>query len=762
MESTESLPAVLARGRQRQQVGDFARAEQAYRQFLAVEPSNAEVWYLLGQVGQAQGRLDEALASYQQAVAIKPDFAAAHNSLGIAHVGRRRLDDAAAAFERAARTSPDFAHAHNNLGNVRKEQGRLDEALACYQHAVRLKPDFAEAHNNLGNLLLERGRLDEAATCCRQALALKPDLADAHNNLGAALAAQGKHEAAEPCYREALRLRPQFAEAHNNLGNALRELGRHEEAVASLRESVRLKPDFAEAHGGLGMALLSFGDLEAAAASCARAIELKPNLAQSHVSLGFIFSELGRLDDALAEYDRALAIDPNLADARKNRSLVWLLQGRLAEAWPEYEARWKAPELPPRPFRQPLWDGSPLAGKTILLHAEQGLGDTLQFIRYAALVRERGGRVVVACQRALVPLLTACGAGIDSLVAQGDPLPAFDVHAPLLSLPRIFGTTLDNVPAKIPDNVPYIHPDPRLVENWRRELAALDGLKVGIAWQGSLKYRWDRKRSVPLSRFEPLARVPGVRLFSLQKGYGSEQLAWATSRFPLVDLAQRLDETSGPFLDTAAVMKCLDLVITSDTAIPHLAGALGVPVWCAVSYMPDWRWLLDRDDNPWYPSLRLFRQTRLGDWEGVFERIAAALAQWRAPAWPRPITVEVAPGELLDKLTILRIKNRRITDPARLRNVRAELGVLEAARAASLGDSPELTELTAQLTAVNESLWDIEDEIRVCEQAGDFGPRFVELARGVYHRNDHRAVVKRQINELLGSTLIEEKSYAAY
>jgi len=760
MESTESLQAVFDRGRERQQAGDFARAEQAYRQFLAVDPSNAEVWYLLGQVGQSQGKLDEALASFQQAVAIRPDFAPAYNSLGIAHVGRRRLDEAAACFERAAKAKPDFAHAHNNLGNVRKEQGRLDEALACYQQAVRLKPDFAEAHNNLGNLLLAKGRLDEAATYCRQALALKSDLADAHNNLGAVLAAQGKHEPAEACYQQALRIRPDFAEARNNLGNALRELGRHEEAVASLREAVRLKPDFAEAHGGLGMALLSHGDLEAAAASCARAIELKPSLAQAHVSLGFVFSELGKLDDALAEYERALAIEPDLADARKNRSLVWLLQGRLAEAWPEYEARWQAPELPPRPFRQPLWDPAApgLAGKTVLLHAEQGLGDTLQFIRYAPMVRERGGRVVVVSQRPLVPLLTACAVGIDSVVAQGDPLPAFDLHAPLLSLPRIFDTTLDNVPA----SVPYISPDPRLVEKWRGELAAFRGLKVGIAWQGSLKYRWDRKRSVPLSRFEPLAQVPGVQLFSLQKGYGSEQLAQATSRFPVVDLAQRLDETVAPFMDTAAVMKCLDLVITTDTVIPHLAGALGVPVWCAVSFMPDWRWLLERDDSPWYPSLRLFRQTSLGDWEGVFRRIAMALAQWRSPGGPRPITVEVAPGELLDKLTILRIKNRRITDPARLQNVRAELEVLEAARAESLGDSAELADLTAELTKVNEALWDIEDEIRVCERAGDFGPRFVELARSVYHRNDHRAAVKRRINELLGSKLIEEKSYATY
>ncbi|HEV3005288.1 MAG TPA: tetratricopeptide repeat protein [Pirellulales bacterium] len=758
MESTESLQTVLARGRERQQVGDFPKAEHAYRKFLAVEPTNAEVWYLLGQVGQAQGKIDEALASFQQSLAIKPDFAPAHNSLGIAHVGRRRLDEAAACFERASRASPTFAHAHNNLGNVRKEQGRLDEALACYQNAVRLKPDFAEAHNNLGNLYLEQGRLEEAAACCRQALALKPDLADAHNNVGAALAAQGKHEAAEASYREALRLRPSFAEAHNNLGNALRELGRIDEAVASLHEAVRLKTDFAEAHGGLGMALLSRGDLDAAAASCRRAIELKPRLAQAHVSLGFVLSELGQLEESLAEYDTALSIESGLADARKNRSLVWLLQGRLGEAWPEYEARWKAPELPPRPFREPLWDGSPLAGKTILLHAEQGLGDTLQFIRYAALVRERGGRVVVACQRPLVPLLTAGCAGIERVVAQGDPLPAFEVHAPLLSLPRIFGTTLDNVPA----NVPYIQPDPRLVETWRRELSVFRGTKVGIAWQGSLKYRWDRKRSVPLSRFEALARVNGVQLFSLQKGHGSEQLAQATSRFPLVDLARRLDETAGPFVDTAAVMKCLDLVITTDTAIPHLAGALGVPVWCAVSYMPDWRWLLGRDDSPWYPTMRLFRQQRLGEWDEVFERMAAALYQWRSPSGPRPITIEVAAGELLDKLTILRIKAARITDPARLRNVQDELEVLEAARGASLGDSRELAELTAELTAVNEALWDIEDEIRVCERQGDFGPRFVELARSVYHRNDHRAAVKRRINELLGSKLIEEKSYATY
>jgi len=276
----------------------------------------------------------------------------------------------------------------------------------------------------------------------------------------------------------------------------------------------------------------------------------------------------------------------------------------------------------PRRFPQPLWSGEPLAGKTILLHIEQGIGDTIQFIRYASIIKRQGAAVILECPKPLFGLLEGCP-GIDQLLGQREDLPAFDVHAPLLSVPGILKTSLETVPATIP----YVFPRPTLVEQWQKRLLDLDGLKIGISWQGNPKYRDDRFRSIPLRYFAPLAEIPGVCLISLQKGIGTEQLAAVRDLFPVTDFAAELDERSGPFMDTAAVMKNLDLVITSDTAAAHLAGALGVPVWVALPSVPDWRWLLDRSDSPWYPTMRLFRQRERGNWQGVFEEIKEALCQ---------------------------------------------------------------------------------------------------------------------------------------
>jgi hypothetical protein len=349
--------------------------------------------------------------------------------------------------------------------------------------------------------------------------------------------------------------------------------------------------------------------------------------------------------------------------------------------------------------------------------------------------------------------------GIERLLAHGELVPEFDLHVPLLSLPRLFGTTLENVPV----DVPYLDAEPELVETWHRRLASYPGFKIGIAWQGNPKFRLDRVRSIPLAEFEPLADVPGVHLLCLQKGLGREQLAAPQRRFPVTDLSGQLDESTGAFVDTAAVMKNLDLVITSDTSIAHLAGVLGVPVWVALHDVPDWRWLLNRDDSPWYPTMRLFRQSSLGQWEDVFHRIAKALRErLGVSAGPSPITAEIAPGELIDKITILEIKSERITDAAKRHHVGTELSLLIVARDRSMPGSEELTRLAGELRSVNETLWRIEDEIRLCERVEDFGPRFIALARSVYRTNDRRAVLKRQINELLGSGIIEEKSYTSY
>ena len=595
-----------------------AEAIACYRRALELKPDYAEAYNNLGNALKDQEKLDEAIASYRQALRLKPDFVHAHYNLGIAFTSQGKPDEAVACYRRALQVAPDFAEAHNNLGALLKDQGKLDEATACYRRALEIKPGFAEAHNNLGAALKDQGKLDEAVACYRRALELKPDYAETLNNLGAAHRDQGQLDEAIACYRRALELKPDFVEIHNSLGVALKEQGTPDKALACYRRALELKPDYAEALNNLGNALRDRGQLDEALGCYRRALELKPDFARAHSNLGVAFNDQAKREEALACYNRALELQPDLAEVHLYRSLLWLLTGDLSRGWAEYEWRWKAKVSAPRDFSQPPWDGQPLEGRTILLHAEQGLGDAIQFVRYAALVKQRGGTVVVECPRPLVSLLRGC-AGIDQWVERGGKLPAFNVQASLLSLPGIFQTTLANIPA----TAPYLFADPGLAERWRQELGGEAGLKIGIVWRGNPKNTHDRDRSIPLGCFEPLARCSGVRLFSLQKGAGVEQLQEAAERFPAVELGSRLED----FRDTAAVLVNLDLLITCDTAVAHLAGALGTVVWLVLPLVPDWRWLLDRSDSPWYPSMRLFRQDRREDWPGVFRKIGNALQE---------------------------------------------------------------------------------------------------------------------------------------
>ena len=392
---------------------------------------------------------------------------------------------------------------------------------------------------------------------------------------------------------------------------------------------MQLKPDFAEAYNNLANALRIQGNLDEAIVSYRRAVQLKPDWAQPYSNLANALQWRGHYDEALATCRQALRLQPDYVDAHLNYSMPLLLLGQFAEGWSEYEWRWRTQDFqrfvaswPRSPGR--YWDGSPLAGRTILLHAEQGLGDTIQFVRYAALLRQQGaGNVLLRCPPSLHRLMGTCR-DIHAVFSE-NALPDCDVQLNLLSLPHLLGTTSIE---RIPANVPYLDSDPALVERWRDRLAALDGnrssLRVGIVWQGSPTHTTDRWRSVSLGQFAPLAEQAGVRLFSLQKGSGIEQLA------KMPELAVDLGSELVDLADTAAVIRCLDLVISVDTVVAHLAGALGVPVWLALSRVPDWRWLLEREDSPWYPSMRLFRQAELGQWEEVFRRMGEALV-----AYPR-------------------------------------------------------------------------------------------------------------------------------
>jgi tetratricopeptide (TPR) repeat protein len=564
------------------QSGNLSQAVAGYQHVLRLKPNNAEAYNNLGVALKEQGRVDEAVRCYQQALRLKLHYVEAHNNLANAYFTLGKLDDAIASFREALRLKPDYVDAHTNLGNVLVQQGKLDEAADCYREALRLKPDFWEACINFGNVLDRQDKVEEAISCYRQALQIKPGNAEAYNNLGAALMRQDKRDQAIHCYLQALRVKPDYADVYSNLAIALREQGRLDEASICSQHALRLCPSHVEAQNNLGSVLM----------------------------------EQGRWQEAGTSFDDAIWQQPGHVEAHFNRALLWLVQGNWVEGWPEYEWRWQAQSNVYQSFQQPRWDGSSLDGRTLLLMAEQGLGDTLQFVRYAPLLKEHGAKVIVCCQKPLMDILQACE-GIDQLVAVGSELPAFDVYAPLMSVPGILRTA----PATVPANVPYLFANAELHDYWRRDLSVFDGFKVGIAWQGNATYKRDRGRSISLTHFELLAHLRGIHLISLQKGHGAEQLRSLGERSSIVDFESRIDKTAGAFMDTAAIMKNLDLVITSDTAIAHLAGGLGVPVWVALPFSPDWRWLLGREDCPWYPTMRFFRQTAVGDWHGVFERM---------------------------------------------------------------------------------------------------------------------------------------------
>jgi tetratricopeptide (TPR) repeat protein len=640
----------------------------------------------------------------------------------------------------------------------------------------------AERYARRGLALLNEGKPAEAIDVLARAIELDPKNAVLHNNRAAAFDRLGNKIDALAGFEEAVRLNPSYADALHNLGNVLRRTGRPAEAEARYRQALLLTPNSADLCNHLGIALLGQGKHGEAEAFFRRALHINPDHAEAHNNLGVLFEQLGKVADAVAEYETSLRLKRDSPDTHKNRALGWLIQGDYARGWAEYEWRWKSPGVAARTFSQPRWDGRLLNGEAVLLWAEQGLGDTIQFVRYARMVQERGGTVFVECPGVLTRLLARCP-GIDRVIAQGSPLPEFAYQVPFLSLPAVFQTTVGNVPAE----VPYLSAEPGRIQAWDEELAraaghaasvpglngsrvngqALNGhagsvpyeMRIGITWQGSQKYQGDAHRSIPLREFAPLARVPGVRLVSLQKGFGSDQLHAVRDTMEVLDFGDRLD-ADGAFLDTAAIMAHLDLVVTSDTAVAHLAGALGVEVWMAVSMAADWRWMRGRDDSPWYPTMRLFRQRHWGQWGDVFQRMAGELRE-RRPGLSGPIMVEIAPGELLDKITILEIKRSRVQDATKLGNIHVELGGLLAAQARSVKPSAALERLFQELRAVNAGLWDIEDEKRQCERRQDFGERFIALARSVYLENDRRAHIKREINTLLGARIIEEKSYSS-
>ena len=461
-----------------------------------------------------------------------------------------------------------------------------------------------------------------------KALGYLPDRADIFYNYGVACLAEGDLESAVALWQRAVALDPAMKDAHYNLGKAFTELERLDEAENAYQRVLALFPGDAQSLYNLGNLKFQQDDFKEAEDLLHRAIQAVPSWSDPWVNLGMTLSRQGRYADAEKCYGEALERNPENAEAHWNRSLALLLNGNYREGWPEYEWRFKRDKWHSfYPYRHPVprWDGDSFQGRQLLVHDEQGLGDTLQFLRYLPMVKAQGGTVIFETKGKLLGLLKGV-AGADEVVTRspdGSLEVDYDLYVPLLSLPAIFGTTVQTVP----DRVPYLFAENDLVHKWAARLASIAGFKIGICWQGNPAYAADRQRSVPLKFFAPLARMEGIQLISLQKIHGLQQLAEMPADLSIIDLGRELDKNTGVFMDTAAVMKNLDLVITSDTAIPHLAGALGVPVWLLLPRPPDWRWGLNGDYYPWYPSMRVYRQPDAGNWTAVFQQVIQQLTK---------------------------------------------------------------------------------------------------------------------------------------
>ena len=645
-------PDAFAAAVQHYQAGQLQDAEQICRHVLAADPGHADALHLLGMIASQCGQHDAAADLIRQAIARKDDEPTYHSNLGAVLKALGKLEEAAQSCRRALELNPNSAAAHYNLGSTLQDQMKLEDAIASFHSALALRPDYEAAHNNLGTIFLAQGKYDDAVNCFRRTLELQPEYAVAHYNLGTALQAQGKlddavacfqaalmrqsnlrdaylHLAAiyhaqrelnkeVACYQAALILNPNDVATYNSLGNALLLLRKIDEASRSYRRAVEINPDDADAHSNLGNTLLHQGKPEEAAACCLRALELKADHAVAHNNLGNVMQALGKPDQAIHCYRMALKFSPHYPEPHYNQSLLMLQRGDFEQGVPEYEWRWQCQDYARAALKGTPWDGSTFGGR-VLLHTDQGVGDALQFVRYAPLVKQRAGKVLLRCAEKLIPLFSRCR-GIDAVISTKAVLPECEAELHLSSLPHAFQTTLETVPRE----VPYLFADSQLVEQWRARLPT-DAFKVGIAWQGNPQFKLDSLRSIPLTEFRPLGEVGGVRLISLQKGFGVEQLASIKGDFDVLEHGDELDEAAGAFMDTAAIMMNLDLVVTSDTSIAHLAGGLGVPVWVALSSVPEWRWLLNRSDSPWYPTMRLFRQSVHGDWRSVFEQMQKEL-----------------------------------------------------------------------------------------------------------------------------------------
>lgn len=599
--------------------GRFAEAEALYLQILDAQPDIPDVLHLLAVIAFQTGQHDKGFKLIRRAVSLKPNFPEAWLNLGNAHKEKRQLAEAIIAYRLAIAHRPDYSEAHSSLGLALVESGETDQAIAACRTAIALNPNNADGHNNLGAALKNKGQFADAKAACLRALELNPSSAATYLNLGNLAVAEKRMEDASAAYHRAISLKPGYAEAFANLSFVQKHQGQLDEAIASSGRALELDPGSYDACNNLGIALKEKGQLDEAIAAFNRALDLKPDLAWAHNNLGATHAAAGRFEEAAAEYAKAIVLSPDYAAAHNSLAMAYLVRGDFLQGWKEYEWRCREDDYPAiePPLAKPQWDGSSLPNGTIFLNMEQGFGDMIHMIRYVPMVAEKCRKIVISCPTELRRLFERMP-GTWHWIPFGKAPLEFDVHCPLMSLPLAFATTIQTIPS----NVPYLHADAHEREKWERRLAEDRArLKVGLVWAGRPTHKNDRNRSLPFSALEALFDVKGASFYSLQKGATKRRDEMSASGLQLLDYTNELDD----FADTAALIANLDLVIAVDTAVAHLAGAMGKPVWTLLPFSPEWRWLLHRADSPWYPTMRLFRQPAIGDWKSVMRDVVEAM-----------------------------------------------------------------------------------------------------------------------------------------
>lgn len=635
------------------QSGALEEAISIYFQILSSDQNNPHLLFLLGtalgQIGQheegiaylqksasivpnpitynniassftALCRHHEAIQSLQKAVDLDPNYSEGFCHLGTAQRNAGLLHDSLHSLESATRLSPNYREAITEKGITLSSLGEHAHSLECHINASKLDPAFADSYKHIGDAMLKMDRISEALFNYAKAIELKPKNVEAFSNRGGALKKAGRLDEALADYNIAIALRPGCADTYNNRGNTLRDLHRLNEALTDYNRAISIRPDYAEAYNNRGNTLKDLHRFDEALADFNRAITLRPDYAEAYSNQGSMLIEVHRFNEALDNFNRAITANADYAEAYWNKSLLLILSGQYEEGWKLYEwrTRTKAQMQNHYNFQIKKWRGlEDISNKKLLIYAEQGFGDFIQFCRYLPLVKQRVDELIVEVPPALIPLVSTLDCEM-TVVPKGDKLPDFDAYCPIMSLPYAFGTLIDTIPTKIP----YLFSDKEKVRHLRQKLGQTSRPRIGIAWSGSSIHKNDQNRSIRLDALKTLLNTP-VEWHSIQKEYRDHDLKFLAEKSEINHHQDDLHD----FSDTAALIECMDLVITVDTSVAHVAGALGKPVWILLPYTPDYRWMLNRNDSPWYPTAKLFRQPTLGAWQSVIQSVHSELCR---------------------------------------------------------------------------------------------------------------------------------------